>query len=447
LDTTLNDRRHISFFVHTTLIGILTAQALNDPIMKYSTIKQWQIMATTDKAAWSKALNDNLSECRRVTKNAVLSDRVVEACVSKHGSLAGVPYGAKDLFNNAGYPTRASSILPALLNQPADKDAEAIQHLAGLGATCATKTQMNEFAYGLSGENAHYGDCPHPKMKGCLSGGSSSGSAHAVAAGYLPLALGTDTGGSIRLPSAWCGIYGIRWIPGYFMEGVFPLALSFDAIGWFTRTAPEMTAVLQAWFELDEKPPARQLRGAAFLPADLVSAETQKAMVDYSNKLNLRINEGFESLRRLLEPCQLAFNVLQSSEAYCLHASWLKKFQIFYDPVVEARIVRGSDWSAADRRRSQDTRDEVTAWFTDYFETHDFLVMPICPGPSIPVAEATVELREQTLQLTTPASLAGLPALSIPIWLDTERSVGLQFIFKRAAPIVPLAILDLCANI
>ncbi|MGZ0707532.1 amidase [Coraliomargarita sp. W4R53] len=427
--------------------------------MKVLNINEWQAAAMANASTWRETLAGNLAECIRITDTKVFSTQLPESLDPQQANsapLSGVPYAVKDLFDTVGHPTHASSVLPMLLDSRPAHDSEIVQHMQHLGASCVAKTQMNEFAYGLSGENPHYGDCPHPKIAGCLSGGSSSGSAHAVAAGYLPLAFGTDTGGSIRLPSAWCGIYGIRWVPHYFMQGALPLAPSFDTIGWFTRTPSEMATVIRAWFELEEPPvaspaptalPASPLRGAAFFPEELVSAETHSAMLQFSEQLELCVDEDMSSLRALLEPCQLAFNILQSREAYDFHSDWLGEYGSYYDPMVKDRILRGQAWTEAEIESAHETLTAVQDWFKNYFKTHDYLAMPICPGPSIPVAQATPKLREQTLQLTTPTSLAGLPALSVPVWIDSERSVGIQFIFKEAAPRVPLALLDLCNNI
>jgi amidase/aspartyl-tRNA(Asn)/glutamyl-tRNA(Gln) amidotransferase subunit A len=414
--------------------------------MEKLSISQWRGMAASDPKGWTHLLANNLADCIENTGRSVMSASLVDSCELGKGVLSGLPYAVKDLFDVAGLPTHSSSILPHFLEQRAEASSEIVTHMLKLGASCAAKTQMNEFAYGLSGENPHYGDCAHPYLKACLSGGSSSGSAHTVAAGYLPLAFGTDTGGSIRLPAAWCGIYGVRWKPHYFMGGCFPLAPSFDSMGWFTRTAEDMRVMLEAWFENSAEPLHRPLKGKCFLPHDMVLPEAHDALDRFFKNLDLTEVEQFDALRALLPDCQQAFNVLQSREAYAVHEPWLEKHAALYDPQVLARILRARDWNPEDVAQAGRTMKEVSKWFDSYFETHDFLAMPICPSASVPVGEAKPELREQTLQLTTPASLAALPALTIPVWLDAPRSVGIQFIFKEIAPSVPLAILDLCDN-
>lgn len=416
--------------------------------MKILNIAGWQALASSQPEDWQRLLLENIGECIGDTATSVISASLADSCTVGSGILAGVPFAVKDLFDVAGLPSHSSSIIPELVNRRAEVSAEIVDRMHALGASCAAKTQMNEFAYGLSGENPHYGDCVHPFLENCLSGGSSSGSAHAVSAGYLPLAFGTDTGGSIRLPAAWCGIYGIRWTPHYLMGGGFPLAPSFDSMGWFTRTGEDMVVMLKAWFGQSLGTRKGSIfRGQYFLPDDIVLPETHRVVDRYLPKLGLSEIDGVEELRAMLPQCQKAFNVLQSREAYAIHEKRLDEHAALYDPQVRARILRAREWTRGDIAEAGETSRRVRTWFDFYFETHDFLAMPICPGPSVPAGEAKPELREQTLQLTTPASLAGLPALTVPVWLDTRRSVGIQFIFKETSPVVPLAILDLCENI
>ena len=138
------------------------------------------------------------------------SDLARSLAVAPAGALAGVPYLLKDLFAVGGVPTRAgASFTPSPLCAP-KADGRMVQSLKAAGAALAGKTHLHEFAYGLTGENAHYGDVEHPAHPDRTSGGSSSGSAAAVAAGIVPFAIGTDTGGSVRVPAAFCGLYGLR---------------------------------------------------------------------------------------------------------------------------------------------------------------------------------------------------------------------------------------------
>jgi len=416
--------------------------------MNFLSIKEWRQLAEQDPLTWSTKVREKIGDCKVRAHTPGVSWDLSQRCSPMSGVWSGVPYGAKELFDVKGWPSHSSSVLPELIRKNAESDSAVVERMNQLGATCAAKTQMNEFAYGLSGENPHYGNCPHPQLEGCLTGGSSSGSAYLVAAGYVPIALGTDTGGSIRLPAAWCGLYGLRTIPGYMMEGCFPLAPSFDTIGWFTRSAEDMRTAIVDWFNVKAgSTNSDALSGGALIPEDLVDADVFRKLSEVVQALGIGSADTGASLHALMPESNVAFNVLQSTEAYELHAKWLELYGDYYDPAVKARILRGAHWTDEDYAKAAEMRATVTAWFDAYFESHDFLVMPVCPRSSVPVSEASGDLREKLLRMTAPASLAQKPALTVPVTLSGAKTVGLQFIFKDLDPMIPLKILDLCKNI
>tara|TARA_B100001027_G_scaffold77343_1_gene52841 strand:- start:2156 stop:3400 length:1245 start_codon:yes stop_codon:yes gene_type:complete len=414
--------------------------------MNKNCIEYTQKCFIEDYNKWSCLIDNSLKECIDKTDTSVISQLIQINKKNTDGPLMGVPYAVKDLFDVCGFPSRNSSVLPEF-NACATKNSAIIERMSQLGATCVAKTQMNEFAYGLTGENPHFGNCRHPLLKNCLSGGSSSGSAYLVAADYLPLSFGTDTGGSIRLPAAWCGVYGIRWAPGYFLKGAFPLAPSFDTMGWFSASDKDMTHTLRAWFNHDSANSTRELNGCSILPKHLLEIESFNHLSAVLSHLEIKQLTNSDSFEALLSKCQFAFNVLQSVEAYAIHEKFIDKRMDAYDPQVMSRILRARKWTPADISKANLYKNKITNWFNDFFETYDFLVMPISPTASVPLKDANSSLREMTLQLTTPASLSGLPALTVPVWLDEKRSIGLQFIFKKVEPKIPLAIVELCKNI
>jgi amidase/aspartyl-tRNA(Asn)/glutamyl-tRNA(Gln) amidotransferase subunit A len=331
-----------------------------------------------------------------------------------------------------------------------------VRHLQSLGAVCVAKSQLNAFAYGLSGENNDYGDCPHPHLTGALSGGSSSGSAHLVGSGRLPLAIGTDTGGSIRLPAAWCGLYGLRLTPDACLpdpaasplsEGLFPLAPDFDTVGWFTPCAATMAAMIGAWFGVDrsDRPARNQLIGAALPPPAAMSPEAKKA---YETSIRSMMDSAELSLdpsalpAHFQESAAAAFNVLQSCQAKAAHAERIETLREHYDPRVLARILRADTWTEPDKTRARHFRSELLRHFDQLFDQYDYLLMPACPAPAPPGRSAAEGLREATLQLTAPASLGGLPVLSIPVFIDAKRSIGLQAVFPKVDPLVWLQYLQ-----
>ena len=414
--------------------------------MNKNCIEYTQKCFIEDYNEWSRLIDNSLKKCIDKTGTSVISQLIQINKKNTDGPLMGVPYAVKDLFDVCGFPSRNSSVLPEF-NACATKNSAIIERMSQLGATCVAKTQMNEFAYGLTGENPHFGNCRHPLLKNCLSGGSSSGSAYLVAADYLPLSFGTDTGGSIRLPAAWCGVYGIRWAPGYFLKGAFPLAPSFDTMGWFCASGKDMTHTLRAWFNHDSANSTRELNGCSILPKHLLEIESFNHLSAVLSHLEIKQLTNSDSFEALLSKCQFAFNVLQSVEAYAIHEKFIDKRMDAYDPQVMSRILRARKWTPADISKANLYKNKITNWFNDFFETYDFLVMPVSPTASVPLKDANSSLREMTLQLTTPASLSGLPALTVPVWLDEKRSIGLQFIFKKVEPKIPLAIVELCKNI
>ncbi|MGE9296454.1 MAG: amidase family protein, partial [Puniceicoccales bacterium] len=216
--------------------------------MTGKTITQWRELANESPVRAAEAFFENLQAVSREDRNkAVWWKPTREALASAFARataldspIAGVPYGLKDLFDFAGAPTTAGSgFLPDVRPTP-ERDSRMVRFLSEHGGVMACKTATVEFAYGLSGENHWFGDCPHPSIPGALSGGSSSGSAWIVGAGVTPFAIGTDTAGSMRVPAAYCGVYSWRNSPGPIgQEGCVPLAISFDTPGWFAQSAED----------------------------------------------------------------------------------------------------------------------------------------------------------------------------------------------------------------
>ena len=251
------------------------------------------------------------------------------------------PFVAKDLFDIAGLPTRAgSSFLDEVRGEPAETS-KLVESLQSNGMVFAGKTQLNEFAFGLSGENPHSGDCPHPTVPGALTGGSSSGSAWAVASGLVPFALGTDTAGSIRVPAAFCGIYGLRLVPNAWSRvGCFPLSPSFDAVGWFTSTAEDMRRASLVLLSETKETLGRGLYLEQFLgdydPALKQASDRLAQYLELERDRELE-NWGWGSIRG----CEGAFDVLRNREAFEVHEAWIDLMKDRYSPQVWERINRG----------------------------------------------------------------------------------------------------------
>ncbi len=376
--------------------------------------------------------------------------------------LRGVPFAAKDLFDAAGLPTYAgSTFLPEVrqghlpagsasgvgLNVSSSSsrdttpvspaDGAFIAALRAAGATLAAKAHMHEFAYGITGENPHYGDCEIPGHPGRTTGGSSSGSALLVKAGVVPLALGTDTGGSIRVPSAFCGLYGFRMTPRHpWIADGYPLSESLDTPGWFTSNVSDMRATLDALVPERGMGVPPMLSGSApstsssnfnsgrgeprgaWLTLPGLDPAVETAFLAAASRLAEPLAASTAAdLRALFAPAAELYAILGGAETWRIHAPFYDRYRDRYDPNVRARIDRARTLTAAEIDRAQANRDAITAAWASLFSEYDYIVLPASPCPAITKAECTFEMRGRILGLTVPASMGSLPVLALPVLL------------------------------
>lgn len=408
------------------------------------TFQEWRALSPGAAARELHARVGRLSSAQQRAALADLCDKnqlaTRFAATPRDRPLGGVPFLAKDLFDVAGLATRAgSTFLPEVRPVPT-QDSALIRAFAEIGGICAGKTQMHEFAYGITGENPHFGDCEHPRFPGRTTGGSSSGSAAAVAAGIVPLALGTDTGGSVRVPAAFCGLFGFRLTPGdAWIADAFPLARSFDTAGWFTANAADLRTVLAALVGL---PPAgHPPRGCYLEPSGLDpevaqacrrAAERFAPMADAAARDHLLT--GFS---RAIE----TYTTIVAAEAWTVHQPWADRYRARYDPAVWQRLLRARALSRAEIDVARRDLEAVRQLWTTFFQTYDFLVLPASPTPALTKAECTLENRLRILALTAPASLGGLPVLTIPVPLAAGLTTGLQIVVQHPkSPVIDWAL-------
>lgn len=424
-----------------------------------NTVEQWHKLWTSDRSEWFGTLRDRpkrfdpdlWQRAVSIWRNEI--PRETGAVVLP---LDGVPFLVKDLFDVPGERTTCSSAVLLAKNgaqaSTAVKAGWLVQRFLDQGAHLVGRTTMNEFAYGLDGRNVLTGDCPHPLDRRRISGGSSSGSAWAVASGVVPFALGTDTGGSIRLPAAICGIYGIRlgWDPKR-LSGVFPLARSLDTVGWFTHNPEDMQGLIDLVFSDEKSIPGTNAPAASKdnSPSDTDRNKIQKirlcALIPPGTQLNKDISRMWDEMPARLRDMEMevdhkeapdflgdsavtAYDVIGSSEAWSVHQEWISEYGELYDPVVRGLIERGRYWTTELRTEAERTRQDIRLFVDDLFRSYDFLIMPatVIAGPRR--EEADGHFRKQILRLNTLASLAGLPALSVPVHFDAVQSGGFQIV-------------------
>ncbi|MEO6003022.1 MAG: amidase [Opitutus sp.] len=360
--------------------------------------------------------------------------------VDRSGPLGGVPFLVKDLFDVAGMPTFAgSTFLPEVRPASAEKS-RLVQRFAAAGAVVAGKTQMHEFAYGITGENSHYGDCEHPRFPGRLTGGSSSGSAAAVAAGIVPLALGSDTGGSVRVPAAFCGLFGFRLTPGDEMiRDAFPLSPTCDTAGWFTSNAADMGTTIAAF--LTTHSADREPVGCYWEMPEL-DPDVREACASAARKLAgepdaLTQTELKEAFHRSAE----IYNHVVLHEAWQVHHAWAERYRASYDPGVWQRLERGIAEPPGQYNQAMAGVAAVRLSWDKFFRSFDFLVLPATPFGALTKAECTLSNRNRLLALTAPASLGGRPVLTLPVALPSGLTSGLQIVVKDVhSAVIPWAL-------
>jgi AtzE family amidohydrolase len=365
------------------------------------------------------------------------------------GPLAGVPFAAKNLFDVAGVVTRAGAKVTAS-DPPAAHDAELVTLLEGAGAVLVGATNMDEFAYGFVTENAHDGPTHNPHDLTRIAGGSSGGSAAAVAAELVPLALASDTNGSIRVPAALCGIFGIRPTYGTVSgHGAYPFVNSLDTLGPFARTAADLTlafSVLAPSFQPLRGTPGtlRAAKLGGFFCEGLL-AQASAAVDTVCAALGTSDLIALEHARQARE----AAFVITAGEAGALHAARLRTSADDYDPATRDRLIAGAlmpaDWYVRAQRFRSFFRAEIAAAFASY----DVLLAPATPYAATQIGARTIaiggietEIRPNVGVFTQPITLAGVPVVTVPIVAPNALPVGVQLIGRPGSEPLLLALAE-----
>ena len=362
------------------------------------------------------------------------------------GPLKGLCFAVKDVFELAGSTYGAGN--PDWLNThaPAASTAPAVRLLLDAGASMAGITHTDELTYSLNGENAHHGTPVNPNAPGRIPGGSSSGSASAVAGKLVDFALGTDCAGSVRLPASYCGIFGMRPSHGQVStQGVFPLARSIDTVGWFSVTAEVLEKVGKVL--LTDSAPAAAT-GPLLIASDgfeLAGADVAGALAKGLARVKKLLPES-RDIRLSSEPLSVwmeTFRLIQGAEVWAEHGDWVTRTNPHFGPGIRERFKLASELDPAAVARAMHKRLEIAQQMDVLLQNGKVLCLPSAPGiaPFKNTPPAELEgFRARAISLLCAAGLCGLPQVSIPLGTLNGCPIGLSLIMRRGSDLSLMAL-------
>jgi amidase len=354
------------------------------------------------------------------------------------GSLDGLVFSVKDVFAIQHYQSSAGNPTWLRTHEESKRNAVTIDMLLNQGAKLRGTTHTDELMYSLNGENFHYGTPINPKAPGRIPGGSSSGAAVSVAAKTVDFALGTDTGGSVRIPSSYCGIYGFRPTHGAVpIEGVIPLAKSYDTVGWMANNIDLLLKIGHVLLpQLKEDGDFTNIEFAEEA-WELLEGETKAAFLPF---LKLLEEEGEKSRWQRISQEGLAewssvFRTIQGIEIWKEHEQWIEKENPIFGPGISERFSWTSTLKKEQNEAAYKLREKITNELTHLLGEDGILVIPTAPGgaPLLNLqGEAAEKYRAKTMSLSCIAGLARLPQVTLPVVEVNGIPVGLSLIANRS---------------
>jgi 1-carboxybiuret hydrolase len=414
------------------------------------------LSVTETALARIKSLNPRLNAFTKVVADRARDQaRAVDQARAQEGPLgplAGVPFAVKNLFDVAGLPTVAGSKINRR-HKPASRDATLIERLEAAGAVLVGALNMGEYAYDFTGENVHDGPSRNPHDLSRMTGGSSGGSGGAVAGGLVPLALGSDTNGSIRVPASFCGIFGLKPTYGRLSRTrTFPFVASLDHLGPLARTTKDLALAYDAMQGHDADDPVcvereiapalatldRGIEGVRLAVAGgyfrkAASAEAVEAMQRASTALGIKLEIEIPEAER----ARSAAYVITATEGAALHLDRLRTSARDFDPAVRDRLIAGAIVPAALVNHAQKFRRWYRERVLELFHVVDVILAPATPCVAPAIGQQTFVLDGVEMALrpnigiyTQPISFIGLPVVAAPIPL-APLPIAIQII---AAP-------------
>jgi len=367
-----------------------------------------------------------------VRTSGIISEFTIAGATS--GLLAGTAFLAKDLFQVEGHVSSAGNPDWLKTHEPAQVTASAVRMLLECGATLTGKSLTDELAFSIDGVNVHYGIPVNGQYPDRIPGGSSSGSGSAVSTQIVDFALGTDTGGSVRVPASYCGIFGIRPSHGRVpSDGVIPLAPSLDTVGWFARNPQLLKKVGEVL--LQEKSSGASV-SQVFVASDLSDLIESPIALALSDGLKAIENLGTTLAEIELNPLGFSdflttYMFVQGREAWQCHGEWISKTKPHFSDDIRQRFEFASTVSQGQYEQATSFRERIIRQFAELLGKNCLLCLPTTGRLPPLVGAGSEEMqshRRKTLSLTVLASLARLPQISIPIKLTQTTTTGLSFL-------------------
>jgi 1-carboxybiuret hydrolase len=421
-------------------------------LIRNGTCSALEILADTEARIRAR---DPLLNCfttttfERARREAAAIDAAIDASKASGAPLpplAGVPYAVKNLFDIEGVVTLCGGKVNQS-NPLAKQDAELLARMGAAGAILVGALNMDEHAYGFTTENTHYGTTHNPYDLSRIAGGSSGGSAAAVAGGLVPLTLGSDTNGSIRVPASFCGIFGLKPTYGRLPRtGTFPFVHSFDHLGPFARNAHDLGVVYDILQGPDPRDHACAQRAVEAVGISQLKLSPKRIAVlggwfqywaeDQARRAVAHVAAalGAEStaIFQNAEAARSAAFIIGGAEGGALHRARLIERYDEYDPLSRDRLVAGSLIPASWVIEAQRVRQHALREALALFEQYDLLIAPATPIPAPLAGTETLTINGRTVParpsmglLTQPVSCIGLPVCSVPVWLEDAQSGGL----------------------
>ncbi|MFM9846060.1 MAG: amidase [Hyphomicrobiaceae bacterium] len=377
---------------------------------------------------------------------AFCRDNHAERRAYARGPLSGLTFAAKDAFHIKGVRTGFGQPEWLRTHSPATVTARAVKLLLNAGADMIAKAHCDELCYSLTGENAHYGTPDNVNAPGRVPGGSSNGSAAAVAGGLVDFALGSDCGGSVRIPASYCGIFGMRPTWGRVsLEGALPFGPSFDVAGWLARSPNVFERVGRVLLG-DQSRPQRPKRLLIAKDAfGLVENQVVQALMPAVERVKSEIGSAMdvivsdEGLASWFE----TFRTIQAAEIWATLGGWVTASRPQLGPGVKERLEWAATVSPAMLAQALARREQIRARLADLMQPGDVLCLPtsprVAPLKGTPADKIEVEYRNQAMCLLCISGHTGLPQVSLPTTSLDGLPLGLSLLGTRGADVDLLA--------